>query len=80
VFIAVVNVTEDVCVRLPLVPVIVNGTLPAGVVEADVTVNVEEPEVVTDVGLKLAVAPNGRPLTLNVTVPLNPADGITVAV
>ena len=67
-------------IRLPLVPVIVNGKLPAGVVVLDVTVNVEDPDVVTDAGLKLAVAPVGSPLTLNVTVPVNPPDGVTVAV
>jgi len=34
--------------------------------------NVAEPERVTDVGLKLAVAPLGNPLALSETVPLNP--------
>jgi hypothetical protein len=44
------------------------------------TVIVVEPEVFTVVGLKVAVAPVGRPLTLNVTVPVNPVPGVTVTV
>src|SRR5882762_7102322 len=54
--------------------------MPAVVVVAVVTVIVDEPDVVTDVGLKLADAPLGNPLALNVTVPVNPPDGVTVAV
>ena len=45
-----------------------------------VTDMVEEPEPVTEVGLKLAVAPLGRPLALKPTTPLNPPDPVTVAV
>ncbi len=45
-----------------------------------VTVMVEEPEAFTDVGLKLAVAPEGSPVTLKLTVPVNPPDGVTVTV
>jgi len=45
-----------------------------------VTVIVDDPDVATDVGLKVAVVPDGSPLTLNVTVPANPPDGVTVAV
>src|SRR6476659_7121377 len=41
---------------------------------------VEEPEPVTEVGLKLALAPLGRPLTLKLTVPVNPPSAATVAV
>lgn len=44
------------------------------------TDRVEEPEVVTEAGLKLALAPVGRPLTLNATEPVNPPDAATVAV
>ena len=65
---------------MPLVPVMVNGKLPVGVVLAVVTVMVDEPDVVTDVGVKLAVAPAGSPLTPKVTVPVNPPDGVTVTV
>jgi hypothetical protein len=41
---------------------------------------VEEPEVVTEVGLNEAVAPVGSPLTLKVTVPVKPFVGVIVAV
>jgi hypothetical protein len=76
-----VSVTpETVWIRLPLVPVIVNGKLPVGVVVLDVIAIVEDPDVVTDAGVKLAVTPDGSPLTLNATVPVNPPDGVTVAV
>ena len=44
------------------------------------TFNVEEPEPITDDGLKLAVAFTGTPLALNATVPLNPPDAVTVTV
>ena len=75
-----VSVTPVVRTRLPLVPVIVNEALPVGVVVLVVTVIVEDPDVVTDAGLKLAVVPDGGVLTLNVTVPVNPPVGVTVAV
>jgi hypothetical protein len=44
------------------------------------TLSVEVPEPTTELGLKLAVAPVGKPLTLSDTVPLNPATAVTVAV
>jgi hypothetical protein len=47
---------------------------------AVVTVIVDVPDVVTEAGLKLAAAPPGSPVALNVTVPVNPPDGVTVAV
>ena len=65
---------------MPLVPVMVIGKLPVGVVLAVVTVMVDEPEPFTDVGLKLALAPAGNPLALKVTVPVKPPVGVTVAV
>ena len=74
------NDTEAVCERVPLVPVIVNGNVPVGVVPAVVTVIVDEPDVVTEAGLKLALAPAGSPLALKVTVPVKPPDGVTVTV
>ena len=73
-----IRVTEVVRCRLPLVPVIVNGNVPR--LLPAVTVIVVLPEVFTDAGLKLAVAPPGNPLTAKVTVPLNPPDGVTVTV
>ncbi len=74
------NVTVAVCDRLPLVPVIVSVYVPAGVVVAVETVRVELPEVVTDAGLKLAVAPVGSPLTLRFTVPVKPFRALIVVV
>ena len=54
--------------------------VPVGVELLVATVIVEEPDVVTDVRLKLALAPAGNPLALKVTVPVKPPDGLTVAV
>ena len=72
------SVTVTVWTKLPLVPVTVMVNGPVGVVLAVVTVIVEEPDVVTEVGLKLALAPLGNPLAPKVTVPLNPPDGVTL--
>ncbi len=41
---------------------------------------VVEPEVFTVVGLKVAVTPEGSPLALKLTVPVNPPPGVTVTV
>ena len=41
---------------------------------------VDEPEPVTEVGLKLALAPAGKPLALKLTALANPPDPVTVAV
>lgn len=76
------SVTVAVWVRVPSVPLMVRVYEPAGVLLLVVTVIVEAgklggPDVV---GLKEAVAPAGRPLALNVTVPLYPLNGVTVAV
>src|SRR6266404_3247515 len=65
--------------NVPLVPVMVKGNVPAGVVVLVVTLSVELPEV-NEVGLKVAVAPAGNPVTLKLTVPVNPLKGVTVAV
>ena len=40
---------------------------------------VEVPDPVTEAGLKVAVACDGKPLTLNMTTPLNPFAGVTLA-
>jgi hypothetical protein len=45
-----------------------------------VTVNVEFPAPVTVAGEKLAVAPVGNPLALNVTTPVNPFNAAMLAV
>ena len=41
---------------------------------------VEEPEPVTEDGLKVTVVPAGGPVTLNTTFPLKPFNAVTVAV
>jgi hypothetical protein len=67
-------------VMLPLVPVTVTVYAPAGVVLLVVTVRVEEPDPLTDVGLKLPDAPVGNPLTEKLTEPLKPPEAVAVAV
>lgn len=74
------KVTVVECARLPLVPVIVKGKLPDGVVVLVVTEMVDEPEPITEAGLKVAFAPAGNPLMVKLTFPLNPPDPVTVAV
>lgn len=64
------SVTAAVCVRVPSVAVIVRGYVPAAVVFAVEIDKVDEPEPATDVGLKDPVAPDGKPDTLNETVPV----------
>ena len=39
-----------------------------------------EPDPETDEGVNVTVAPDGRPVTLKSTVPVNPEAGVTVAV
>jgi hypothetical protein len=41
---------------------------------------VELSEPLTEAGLKLAVAPGGKPLALSITGPLNPYSGPTIEV
>jgi len=65
------NATVVLCVKVPSVPVMVSVELPVGVEAVVETVRVEEPEpLVTETGLKLAVAPAGNPLALSETVPV----------
>jgi len=65
--------TEVVCERLPLVPVIVTGKLPVEVVAPALTVIAAEP--VAGFGLKLALAPAGKPVVVKLTAPVKPPDG-----
>ena len=74
------SVAVEVWTRLPLVPLIVNVYVPVGVVDAVLTVSVEVPEPVTEVGLNVPVAPVGNPLTVNATELLNPPVAVTVGV
>jgi hypothetical protein len=62
-------------VRFPLAPVICNTVVPPGVEDEVFTVKVEDPEPVTELGLKLAVAPVGSPARLKFTVPVKPFKG-----
>jgi CBS-domain-containing membrane protein len=74
------RVTVAECDSVPSAPVIVRGYVPVGVVVAVEIVSVELPEVETDAGLKLAVAPLGKPLTLRFTVPVKPLSAPMVVV
>jgi hypothetical protein len=67
-----VSVTPAVCVRVPLVPVMVTVELPVGVLAVVVMVRVELPPGVIDAGLNVGVAPAGRPVALKLTTPVNP--------
>jgi hypothetical protein len=64
----------------PLVPIMFNVNVPAGVFLVVEIVTTVFPLPVIEVGLNLAVALAGKPLTLKVTTPLNPFIGLTVAV
>jgi hypothetical protein len=72
------SVTVAVCVRPPLVPAIVTGNEPAGVVPVVVTESVDEE--VAGFGLKDAVAPPGSPLSLRLTESAKPPLGVMVSV
>ena len=74
------SVAVAVWTRVPLVPVMVSVNDPPGVVAAVVTVSVEVPAVVTDVGLNVAVAPAGNPLTVRATAPVKPFTAADVGV
>jgi hypothetical protein len=62
------------------VPVIVRVYEPVGVVVAVETVSVELPEAETDAGLKLALAPVGKPFTVRFTVSVKPFSAPMVVV
>src|SRR5207237_3571337 len=64
----------------PLVPVTVRRKVPVGVDEMVVMVMVVEPDVVALAGLKLALAPAGKPVTAKPTEPVNEAPEITLTV
>jgi len=64
----------------PLLPVIVSWYVPAGAEKLVATLSVVEPEVFKVEGLNDPVAPVGSPLTLKLTVPVNPLPGVSVTV
>jgi hypothetical protein len=66
--------------KAPLVPVIVNVRVPVVALLFTVTVRVEVPEPVTEVGLKVPVTRDGSPLTLKLTAPANPLVPVMVTV
>jgi hypothetical protein len=66
------------CASVPLVPVMVRVELAMGVLDEVVTVITEL--LAVGLTLKLAVAPEGRPLALRLTEPLKPFRGVTVTV
>src|SRR6266540_4842039 len=63
-----VSVYDAVCVADVQAPVTVTGYVPAGVDAEVLIVRAEDAPEVTDDGLKLAVAPLGRPLADRLTV------------
>jgi hypothetical protein len=71
--------TEVVLDTVPLVPVMVSGKVPVGVVVAVVTDSVDVLAVV-EAGLNDPAAPAGRPLTENATDPAKPPVRVTVTV
>jgi hypothetical protein len=70
------SVTVVVCVTVPLIPVIVTADVPGGVLAPVVTEQVEDE--VAGVGVKLPLAPVGKPLAPNVTWPVKPLFGVIV--
>ena len=66
-----VKLTEVLCVALAAVPVTVRVYVPGAAVPAP-TVSVELPPAVTEVGLSVAVAPAGEPLTVRLIVSAEP--------
>jgi hypothetical protein len=64
----------------PLLPLILTLNVPVAVDDVVLTVIVDVPLPATEVGLKLAVAPDGNPRAENVTVPVKPLSAVTFTV
>ena len=75
-----VSVEAVDCDTDPLVPTILMGYVPGAAEPDSVNVRVVSPLVVREVGLNAAVTPEGRPVTLYVTVELKPPVMVVVAV
>jgi hypothetical protein len=74
---AIFNVTAVVCTTVPLTPWIVNVEVVGGVTPEVLIVNVDVPVLpVIVAGLKAAVAPAGRPVTVNATSPVSPFSAV----
>src|SRR5258708_7856604 len=65
---------------VPLDPLMVSVELAAGVLPEVVIVRTVVPEPVIVAGLNVAVAPAGNPVTVGVTVPLNPLIAVLLTV
>ena len=74
------SVTFVLWLRVPLVPVIVIGKLPMSALLAVVTVSVDVPPPVTDVGLRAPDAPLWNPVAVRLTTPPKPFWAVTVTV
>ncbi len=72
------SVTAVVCASAPAVPEIERVYVPVFVVEVVRTVSVDV--VAVGFGENVDAAPAGRPVTASVTVPVKPAEGLTVTV
>ena len=66
------SVTLVLWVRLPLFPVIVMGKLPMSALLEVVTLRVDVPLAVTEVGLSALDAPLPNPVVVRLTTPLKP--------
>jgi hypothetical protein len=75
---ATVRAMVVVAVRFPEVPLMVTVAVPT--VAVLLAVSVSTLELVEDVGLNEAVTPLGRPVAVNVTLPVNPPTSVTVMV
>ena len=62
----------------PLVALTIRGYVPVGVEVVVLIVRVDDPEPVTEDGEKLPVAPEGKPLTLNMAELLELDNEVTV--
>ena len=71
---------EMLWVNEPAIPVSVSTYVPKGVAAPTVTVNVALPSPVIAPGVMAALAPVGRPIIANVTVPPRPFTSDTVIV
>ena len=69
-----VRLAVVVCVRLPLTPVMVSVLVPPGVAAPVVTTSVDA--VPAGFGVKSALAPAGRPVTLRATSLVKPPLGV----
>src|SRR4051812_40159988 len=74
------RLTVTLWILLPLVPLTVRVELPLGVDVVVVTVKVELPAPVIEPGLKLAVAPDGRPVTVRPILPAKPLIAVVLMV